>query len=158
MSVMTSKEFVLSTMRKYGEATAKALQEKADTMTGTELYKEIAFIPSFYAALAKCNMLQRSKGFVCRSPQGNVVKLNQPYDSDIYKEEPEQLTAQWGFKWSTDPKLAKPHLKSAESPYGVDECCIWEGGIYASTMKDNTYTPTEYPQGWRFVCLVEEVE
>ena len=158
MSALTSKEFVLSTMRKYGEATAKALQEKADTMTGTELHKEIAFIPSFYAALAKCNMLQRTKGFVCRTPQGNVVKLNQPYDSDIYKEEPEQLTAQWGFKWSTDPKLAKPHLKSAESPYGVDECCIWEGGIYASTMKDNTYTPTEYPQGWRFVCLVEEVE
>ena len=158
MSALTSKEFVLNTMRKYGETTAKALQENADTMTGTELHKEIAFIPSFYAALAKCNMLQRKAGFVCRTPQGNVVRLIQPYDSDIYKEEPEQLTAQWGFKWSTDPKLAKPFMKSAESPYGVDECCIWEDGIYASTMPNSTYSPAEYQQGWRFVCLVEEIQ
>ena len=151
------RDFVLSTMRKYGKATAEAIQAKAEEMTSAELYKEIKFIPSFHAALAKMNMLKRPRNFVCVSPQGNVVKLIQPYDSDIYKEEPEQLTAHWGFKWSTDPKLAKPHLKSAESPYGVDECCIWEGGIYASEMENNTYTPTEHPQGWRFVCLVEEV-
>ena len=154
---MTKKEFVLDTFRRYGKVTAQAIQEKADTMTSAELYKEIAFIPPFHAALAKCNMLKRTKGFVCVSPQGNIVKLNQPYDSDIYTEEPEKLTAQWGFKWSTDPRKAKPFFKSAESPYGVDECCIWEGGIYASTMKDNTYSPAEYPQGWRFVCLVEEL-
>lgn len=150
---MTSKEFVLSTMRKYGKATAEALQAKADTMTSAELYAEIAFIPSYYAALAKCNMLQRSKGFVCVSPQGNVVKLNQPYDSDIYTDEPEKLTAQWGFKWSTDPRKAKPFFKSAESPYGIDECCIWEDEVYASTIKDNTFSPAEYPQGWRKVEL-----
>jgi len=89
---MTSKEFVLVTFRKYGKAAAEALQLKSDDMTGTELHEEIAFIPSFYAACAKMNMLQRKAGFVCKSPQGNVVKLIQPYDSDIYKEEPEVLT------------------------------------------------------------------
>ena len=150
---MTSKEFVLSTMRKYGRATAQALQEKADTMTGTELHEEIAFIPSYYAACAKMNMLQRKAGFVCRSPQGNVVKLLQPYDSDIYKDEPENLVAQWGFKWSTDPRKAQPFLKSATSPYGMDECCIWEDEVYASTMANNTYSPAEYSQGWRKVEL-----
>lgn len=150
---MTSKEFVLSTMRKYGKAAAQSLQERADEMTGTELHEEIAFIPSFYAALAKMNMLQRKAGFVCKSPKGNVVKLIQPYDSDIYKEEPEALVAQWGFKWSTDPRKAQPHIKSATSPYGTDECCLWEDEVYASTMDNNTYTPAEYPQGWRKVEL-----
>lgn len=151
--MMTSKEFVLSTMKAYGKSAAQSIQDRADTMTSKELYENITFIPSFYAALAKMNMLKRPKNFVCVSPQGNVVKLNQPYDSDTYTDEPEKLTAQWGFKWSTDPRKAKPFLKSAESPYGIDECCIWEGEVYASTMENNTYSPAEYRQGWRKVEL-----
>ena len=148
---MTSKNFVLETMKKYGKAAAEALQLKADDMTGTELYEEFAFIPSFYAACAKKNMLERTVGFVCRSPQGRVVKLLQPYDSTIYTGEPEELPAQWGFKWSTNPKYALPYIKSAESTYGVGECCLWNDEVYASTIPNNVYSPGEYPQGWRKV-------
>ena len=146
---MTSKEFVLGTFKKYGKATAEALQLKVPEMTGTELYEEYGFIPSFHAACAKKNMIERPVGFVCRSPQGRVVKLLQPYDSTIYTAEPEGLPAQWGFKWSTNPKHALPYFKSAESPYGVDECCLWNDEVYASTIPNNVYSPDEYPQGWK---------
>lgn len=153
MSALTSKEFVLSTMRKYGRATAQGVQEQADEMTGTELHEEIAFIPSFYAAIAKCNMLDRPVGFVCRTPQGRVVRLLQPYDSDVYKEEPEQLPAQWGFKWSKDPKHALPFISLSTSPYEIGDCCIDEGKVYCSILNTNTWRPSEFVQGWK---LVEE--
>lgn len=156
MSKLTSKEFVLDTMRKYGEATAKALQEKADTMTGTELHKEIAFIPSFYAALAKCNMLERKAGFICRSPKGRVVGLIQPYDSDIYTQEPEDLPAQWRFIWSKNPKHALPFVAISTSPFNKDECCIGSDGVaYASEIDTNTWDPVVNPQFWRIVEVTE---
>lgn len=148
---LTSKDFVLNTMRRYGKATAQSLQEKADEMTGTELYEEYAFIPSFYSACVKMNMLQRKAGFVCRSPKGRVVRLIQPYDSDIYKEEPEELPALWGFKWSKNPKHALPHLQSAESPYDEGDCCTENGIVYRSKLNGNTWKPSEYPQGWEVV-------
>lgn len=149
---MTSKEFVLNTMKKYGMAAAQALQEKSESMTGTELYDEYGFIPSFYAAVAKKNMLERPAGFVCRSPHGRVVMLRQPYDSTIYTAEPEEMPAQWRFKWSKNPKHALPYLKSAENPYDVGDCCVWNDEIYRSTIPSNTYSPEEYPDGWE-LCV-----
>lgn len=156
MSKLTSKEFVLDTMRKYGEATAKALQEKAPEMTGTELYDEYGYIPSYYAALAKCNMLERKAGFICRSPQGRVVGLIQPYDSDIYTQEPEDLTAQWRFIWSKNPEHALPFECITTSPYNTDECCIGSDGVtYASEIDTNTWDPVVNPQFWRVAAVNE---
>ena len=148
---MNSKDFVLETMKKYGLAYAETIQAKASNMTGTELYDEYAFIPSFYAACAKKNMLERKAGFVCRSPRGRVVELRQPYDSEIHKGEPEELPAQWKFKWSKNPKHALPYIKSAESPYDIGDCCIWNDEVYRSEINANTYTPEEYPDGWEKV-------
>ena len=148
---LNNKEFVLGTMKKYGKAAAEALQAKAEGMTGTELYDEYGFIPSFYAAIAKKNMLERPVGFVCRSPKGRVVKLLQPYDSTIFTEEPEEMPAQWGFKWSQNPKHALPFFKCAESPYMKGDCCVFEELVYRSTIDINTFSPSEYPQGWEAV-------
>lgn len=148
---MTNKEFVLNTMRKYGKATAEALQMKSDGMTGTELYEERGFIPSFYSACVKMNMLERSAGFVCRSPQGRVVKLLQPYDSTVYTAEPEELPAQWGFKWSQNPKHALPFVSISTSPYMKGDCCTEDDVVYRSTIDTNTWKPTDYPQGWEVV-------
>ena len=41
-------------------------------------------IPSFAAAVARKNMLERKVGFVCRSTAGRVVKLLQNYDSTVH--------------------------------------------------------------------------
>ena len=148
---MISKDFVLDTMKKYGKAAAEALQIKANNMTGTELYDEYGFIPSFYAACAKKNMLERPIGFICRSPQGRVVKLLQPYDSTIFTAEPEELPAQWGFKWSTNPKHALPYFKSAESIYMKGDCCTYNDAVHRSLIDNNSYSPDEYPAGWEVV-------
>lgn len=152
---MTGKDFVLETMRKSGKTMAQALQEKANEMTGTELYDEFSYIPSFYAAIARVNMLKRKAGFICRSPQGRVVELIQPYDSDIYKDEPEKLTAHYRFKWSQNPKHALPFVCITESYYRMGDCCIASDGTTRRSKLDvNTWDPMEHPEYWE---IVEEV-
>ena len=94
---MTNKELVLDALTKIGKASATDLQARSEAMTGTELYAEEDYIPDFQAAKVQKNMLERPVGFVCRSSAGRVVRLLQPYDSTIYPQEPEELTAQWGF-------------------------------------------------------------
>lgn len=142
------KDLVLETLRAQGKAQAQALQGNADSMTGTELYAQEDYIPDFKAACTKLNMLERPVGFVCRSTGGRVVRLLQPYDSIIYTQEPEELPAQWGFKWSTDPKKALPFVAISTSPYMKGDCCTEEGVVYRSTMDNNVFAPSEYSQGW----------
>lgn len=148
---MNQKEYVLDSLKRTGMAAAKALQERAESMTGTELYAEGEYIPDFRAACAKQNMLHRPIGFVCRSSAGRVVELLQPYDSTIYTQEPEELSAQWGFKWSTDPKDALPFIALSTSPYNTGECCTENGEPHRSKMDGNVHAPSAYPQGWEAV-------
>lgn len=145
---MTNREFVLETMRNFGANAAKNLQIEADNMNGTELYDKDIFIPSFQEAVKLKNMLERNIGFICKSTAGRVVRLLQTYDSDIYTQEPEELPAQWGFKWSTDPKKALPFIAISTSPYMKDDCCIENGEIYRSKIDNNVFSPANYPAGW----------
>lgn len=145
---MTNKEKVLNRERQRGYEAAKVVQNNADSMTGTELYAVDDRIPSFTAAVAKKNMLDRPIGFTCKSSAGRVVRLLQVYDSDIYPWEPEELPAQWGFKWSTDPAKALPFVAISTSPYMTGDCCTVEGVVYRSTMDNNVWSPVDYPSGW----------
>ena len=145
---MTDKEFVLQTMQQAGLTQAQTLQERAPEMTGTELYAQDGYIPEFLAACALKNMLERAAGFVCRSTAGRVVRLIQPYDSTIYTQEPEELPAQWGFVWSTDPAKALPFVALSTSPYNTGDCCTEGGRVYRSKIDTNTWAPSEYPDGW----------
>lgn len=152
---MTSKDFVLSTMKQYGKNMATEVQSKADEMTGTELNSKKGFIPSFVAACARMNMLDRPIGFVCKSSAGRVVKLLQVYDSNIYTGEPEELPAQWGFVWSDDPKHALEYVAISTSPYMIGNCCLDDGEVYRSTIDNNVWRPKDYPQGWEKVEITE---
>lgn len=127
------------------------LQDKSPSMTGTELYAVEDKIPSFAAAVANANMLTRAPGFVCRSTAGRVVKLLQVYDSTIYTQEPEELPAQWGFKWSTDPEKALPFIALSTSPYMTGDCCTEGGKTYRSKIDNNVWAPSAYAQGWEEV-------
>lgn len=120
-------------------------------MNGTELYAVDDRIPNFSKATQVMNMLERSVGFVCKSSAGRVVRLLQIYDSDIYTNEPEELPAQWGFVWSTDPEKALPFVAISTSPYNAGECCTCDGGTYRSLIDNNVWSPTDYPQGWEVV-------
>lgn len=139
---------MLEVMRSQGAADATALQENAENMTGTELHAESHKVPNFDN---ENQYLNYKAGFICKSAIGNVVKLLQPYDSLVYTAQPEELPAQWGFKWSTNPEHAKPFISSATSPYMIGECCTWEDAVYKSLIDNNVYSPADYPAGWEIV-------
>ena len=148
---MTDKEIILNTLRRIGKTLAEALQDGADTMTGTELYEAEDYIPSFAAACAKKNMLERPVGFVCRSSAGRVVRLLQPYDSTVFTQEPEELTAQWGFKWSADPAKALPFISIATSAYMKGDCCTYNGKVWRSGQDNNFWEPGTTGVKWDVV-------
>lgn len=145
---MTDKQFVLTTMRDSGLARAQTLQAQAPDMTGTELYAEEDYIPNFQASCALKNMLEREAGFVCRSTAGRVVRLLQPYDSTIYTQEPEDLPAQWGFVWSTDPAKALPFIALATSPYNTGDCCTYDGHVWRSGQDGNVWETGSVGVDW----------
>ena len=145
---MTDKEYVLETMQAQGLAAAQRVQAEAAELTGTELYAREGYIPDFAAACARKNMLERTAGFVCRSAAGRVVRLLQPYDSTIYTQEPEELPAQWGFVWSTDPAYALPFISMATSPYNTGDCCTHEGHVWRSGQDGNVWAPGSVGVNW----------
>lgn len=148
---MTSKERVLNRERQRGYEAARVIQANADSLTGTELNAADDRIPRFAAAVAHKNMLDRPVGFVCKSSAGRVVRLLQGYDSTVYTQEPEELPAQWGFKWSTDPAKALPFVAISTSPYMTGDCCTEDGTVYRSTIDNNVWNPADYPSGWEEV-------
>ena len=147
----TDKEFVLECMRRQGRAQAESLQVKAGKMNGTELNEQSDYIPAFSSAVKTQCMKDRKVGFVCRSSAGRVVRLVQPYDSDTFPAEPEDLPAQWGFAWSTDPAKALPFVALATSPYNKGDCCTYGGATHRSKINGNVHSPEAYPQGWNLV-------
>lgn len=145
---MTSKEKVLKREYDRGRMAAMEVQKQAPNMTCTELYAVDDRIPQFKEAVKKQNMLTRPAGFVCKSSAGRVVKLLQPYDSDIFTAEPEELPAQYGFVWSDDPAKALPFMAISTSPYMKGNCCTENGETYRSVMDNNVWSPSAYPAGW----------
>lgn len=150
-----NQQLYIDAMHAKGVADAKDLQERSGSMDGTALYAEEEKIPDFKMAVNKMNMLERPVGFVCKSSAGRVVKLLQVYDSTIYAQEPEELPAQWGFKWSTDPLKALPFIALSTSPYGKGECCTEGGKTWRSKIDSNVHSPSAYPQGWQDVASEE---
>lgn len=144
----TARERVLARERERGKQDAQALQSGAATMTGTQLYAAKDRIPTFAAACARKNMSERAAGFVCRSTAGRVVRLLQGYDSSIYQQEPEELPAQWGYVWSTDPAEALPFAALSTAPYMTGDCCEHDGQIWRSVIDNNVWSPADYPAGW----------
>lgn len=156
-----SKQIYFDAMKEKGKLDAADFQTRSAEMTGTEMYAEEEKIPTFAAAVALKNMLDRKAGqedgFVCRSTAGRVVRLIQNYDSTVYTQEPEELTAQWRFKWSTDPKKALPFVSIATSPYATGDCCTYEGHVWRSGQDNNTWAPGTVNIDWEDLGTVEEV-
>lgn len=148
---MMTNEMALQSAYEMGKYQASVIQAKSAGMTGTELNAESRKIPEFRAARSAKNMLQRPVGFVCKSSAGRVVRLLQPYDSDIFAGQPEDLPAQWGFVWSNDPAHALPFVALSTSPYMTGNCCTENGTVYRSKEDNNVFPPSAYPTGWEEV-------
>ena len=106
-------------------------------------------------------MLERkaggTDGFVCLSTAGRVVRLIQNYDSNIYVDEPEDLPAQWGFKWSTNPKKALPFISIATSPYMIDDCCTFNDHVWRSGQDNNIWEPETVGVSWIDLGTVQDI-
>ena len=156
-----SKQIYFDAMKEKGKLDAADFQIRSAEMTGTEMYAEEEKIPSFKAAVALKNMMERKAGqedgFVCRSTAGRVVRLIQNYDSTVHTQEPEELPAQWRFKWSTDPKKALPFVSIATSPYATGDCCTYEGHVWRSGQDNNTWAPGTVNIDWEDLGTIEEV-
>ena len=154
---MTSKERVLQRERDRGRKAAQALQEKSAEMTSAELYAAVDDIPGFQAAAEKENMLHRKAdrytGFICVSTAGNICRLIQNYDSDVFTGEPETLPAQWGRVWSNDPAKAEDFVADANSPYHAGNCCKENGSVFRSKVNDNVHAPSAAPDLWESVAM-----
>ena len=150
-----SREYVLDTMRRYGETQARELQSRAGTMTGTELYAEEGYLPDFDATKQYLNY---TAGYVCVSAAGRAVKLLQPYDSTVYTGQPEDYPSLWGFYWSTDPAKALPFIALSTSPYMTGDCCTEGGHVWRSTIDNNVWAPSAYPTGWTDLGVIGAVE
>lgn len=148
--MMTNQE-AREIMYAEGRRQALDLQSRAADMDGTALYAENSLIPGFKEATKVKNMMNRPLGFVCKSSEGRVVKLLQNYDSFVYIQEPEELPAQFGFVWSTDPAKALPFIALSTSPYNKGECCTEDGVVYRSTIDGNVWAPSASPAGWEEV-------
>ena len=122
-------------------------------MAADQLYEKEVYIPDFQAILASGNMNEREVGFVCKSSAGRIVKLIQKYDSTIYTQEPEELPAQWGFKWATEPKYALPFIALSTSPYMKGDCCTENNKIYKSLNDNNVWAPSAQPTYWQEVDI-----
>lgn len=158
---MTDREYVLETMRRHGLDAAKELQVASVDMTGTELYEKEDYIPDFIQAIAVKNMLERkagqTDGFLCRSSAGRIVRLIQNYDSSVYTQEPEELPAQWGWYWSTDPKKALPFISVSTSPYNTGDCCTYEGHVWKSGQDNDVWAPGTENIEWEDLGTIEDV-
>lgn len=150
-----SREYVLDTMRRYGETQARELQSRAGTMTGTELYAEEGYLPDFDATKQYLNY---TAGYVCLSAAGRAVKLLQPYDSTVYTGQPEDYPSLWGFYWSTDPAKALPFIALSTSPYMIGDCCTEGGHVWRSTIDNNVWAQSAYPTGWADLGAIGAVE
>ena len=127
---MNNLEHIKQAMQEYGAKRAIELQEKAKTMTGTEMYEEIDSFPLFPVAIKTKNMKDRAVGFTCRTSEGYIARLIENYDSTEKPEEPEFIPLYYKFFYSTDPSKAKPFIIGVNSPYMTGECCIEKSIIY----------------------------
>ena len=62
--------------------------------------------------------------------------------------EPEDLPAQWGFAWSTDPDKALPFIAVSTSPYMTGDCCTYEGHVWRSGQDGNVWEPGSVGVKW----------
>lgn len=150
-------DLYLEAMRAKGAADAADFQQRSAEMDGTQMYEEEEKIPDFSEAVKIKNMLERQTGFICKSSAGRIVKLIQPYDSNIYTSEPEELPAQWGYYWSKDPRKALPFIAQATSPYMTGDCCTDAGHVWQAKQDNVVWAPSTNPEFWTDLGTIESV-
>lgn len=51
------------------------------------------------------------------------------------------------------PRQGAPFVAISTSPYNKGDCCTEGGKVYRSTLDNNVWSPSAYPQGWEEVSV-----
>ena len=153
---MSSKENVLKRERERGRAAAQNLANRAPGLNGTALIAEEDHIPAWSEnAVYTVSMV----GWPVRDME-QVYTILQPHTPAHNPGiRPKDLPAIYSIKHTQDPKKAKPwQMPSGTSGmYNTNDCCTQTGGVWQSKMDANVWPPSDYPAGWAYIGLVEEV-
>lgn len=85
-----------------------------------------------------------------------VYKLWQAHDATNQPDwTPDQAVSLWDICHTTDPAKAKPYVapQGTRGMYQISEVCTEGGIIYSSTIDNNVWQPSAYPQGWEEIDI-----
>ena len=154
---MTSKDFVLDTLRRAGLREAQDVREKAvsGTLDGTAVIAAEGYIPD-YPEDGKRDFTAVPVGSPYRYA-GQVYKLWQQHNANGQTDwTPDKAVSLWDICHTKDPAAAKPYVppQGTRGVYQTGECMIWtDGQVWRSLTGNNAYTPETYPAGWEQVAV-----
>lgn len=150
---MDNKDFIMTAMHTAGAADASAIAAKSVSgeADGASLIAAEKQIPTWR---------QRDYTDV---PIGTpykyadqVYKLWQAHDATNQPDwTPDKAVSLWDICHTTDPAKAKPYVtpQGTRGMYQIGDVCTYNGVIYRSTMDNNVWQPSAYPQGWEEVDI-----
>lgn len=149
---MTTKDFVITTMRDAGRADALTLRADAveGRVTDTEIIDRETAVPDWDN---KRDYTNAAVGTPV-AHEGQVYGLLQPHNASHYPDtNPSMLASLWRVKHTTNPDKAKPWVKptSTSDMYLVGECMIWTDGKTYRAVRDTNFSPAEYAGDWEAV-------
>ena len=154
---MTSKERVLSRERQRGRADALGLAARAADLDGTAIIAEEDHIPLWREdAVYTADML----GWPV-TDGGQVYTILQPHTpANNPGSRPADLPAIYSRKNTQDPKRAKAWMPpdGLSGQYLIGDCAVDAGHVWRSSIGNNVWKPSEYPDGWEDLGTVEEVQ
>ena len=150
---MDNRDFIMAAMHTAGAADASAIATKSISgeADGTALIAAEEQIPKWR---------QRDYTDV---PIGTpykyadqVYKLWQAHDATNQPDwTPDKAVSLWDICHTTDPAKAKPYVtpQGTRGMYQIGDVCTYNGVIYRSTMDNNVWQPSAYPQGWEEIDI-----
>ena len=142
-----SRELILSVMRAQGKADALDLRSRAKDLDGTAIIAEREKAPEWQA---NKDYSAWPVGAPVRD-EGRTYGLIQPHNASHYPDtRPATLPALWSLQHTKDPERAEPYLapNGQSGMYMTGDCCTEGGHVWRSTMDNNVWAPSGYPDGW----------
>lgn len=150
---MDNRDFVMAAMHTAGVADASAIAAKSVSgeADGTALIAAEEQIPTW----RQRNYTDVPIGTPYKYGD-QVYKLWQAHDATNQPDwTPDKAVSLWDICHTTDPAKAKPYVtpQGTRGMYQTGDVCTEGGKLYRSTMENNVWEPSAYPQGWEEIDI-----
>lgn len=148
---MDNKDFIMTAMHTAGAADASAIAAKSISgeADGAALIAAEEQIPTW----RQRNYTDVPIGTPYKYGD-QVYKLWQAHDATNQPDwTPDKAVSLWDICHTTDPTKAKPYVapQGTRGMYQTGDVCTEGGKLYRSTMENNVWEPSAYPQGWEAI-------